>query len=1357
MPTTDLTRNVFSASGSGGALEWTEVEGGASTTFRADAQLRRGINLDLGLEALAYLDGKFRRYLAAELDAEARGTLRVRGQIQAPLNLFKESGAAVRLQARAELAAGASLSLGLSVADFLELVKKDPAMQGLPYRLFEIFLEEVTIGAGLYAKAALSAMAYANLIITGSLIATEPEKPGFNIVAEAGAGLKAGAGYRVFARVGFDDVRRFVGRTTDVLVDETIMQIGDRLPPAADQTRVLLDATRAPAKMALRTAYEIGELVSTRAPQASIAGQSMVSQRCVQIILEETQRYLLDRLLAAALEDIERGLRTLGLSQEDWDRLSEIRIRLADRLESMPADPFAWTSEVVAYWEGVVGDAVALIEELGGWADLQRMSISVLWAAAELMFAATRRMLDASVAASAANLSPTAAHAAFTGPVNSTPPASVREYINYILGRDPDTALQREDLVIFLTEDVVFRFVTWIAPDVDRYLQIFETIYGDRRQFMRKALGALGAMSFEDGGQIDATQTLAKLAAPLKTFLHTTVKQELAPAVRPHLQGRGDLSLYFDEVVLPSMAMAIDVAFDRAQRWASGNVDRDALTEALSSVLMMTMGRSLVVTSDVLVTTASDEIHRLFLELAEQADDPDGLADVLKQFSPATDREDVVETVQEVLRIGGEAFKPLPAPTRAKIRQLLYGVMGGAVSDDASSYAAALEDPMLMPNQQAMMQLAEELGKTAVQNLEDFVRELLLRVAHHVLDEIKEQIEEFQETVEQWVEDLQQAIVWWREEVARLFEVVAGLIKVVEQCLDEVAKEVQKLAGLFSQESFRASLRASIAEEIIRTAETELNKNEIYKDWIPSDVKGAARNAMRDAVYLAVDGPIAKPVWDALGALAFEVNQVITDVRGFDPNRGIGEQLRDLIVKDAEDGVRNALGPNPGIDLKFSVSWQETIVVPFTDIQHTVSIEKQINLGRIELPIDDLVKVLRAVLEPLAALDAIVQPLSTKLAAAFKAEAELVKTSEQEEQARAEAEKAEKMEALVHEGLASYLDVTIIEPSPGALYDSQVPLRIDIAGAPLSFLGRNQGEQQRVLVWLNQKVLNLDVMQATIVEPSAEITVATSNQHVSGAKFAQPSATSTPASFTRGIATARSATSAMDASPAAPVQPSSDGELAPQRGIAPLLAAHARLQVTEAQTLTTAGATPGTTPMARALARGDLVVGSGDHDHNIAAQVPEGSIQIGRQPTITDLEVFAKPPVAVLRLTGKIPLGSFIEGINSIVVAVADGTGRRVEKAASFIVSPPLFEPAPPGGLVETNEVWLPDIMVDANMRLTERHLQPQVPEAIEGALLLMPRAERAARADANVEVIKRIREEGAIESRDRIIGEGAS
>ena len=183
MPSTELDRNVLDAQFSGSASDWGQIDGQGLVQFRAGAELNRGVNLDLGLEAFANLDASFRKYVAADLTGEARGTLALKCQVQVPMNLFDEVGLAIRLQAVAELAAGASLTLGLSLRDFIALVERDPLMQGVPLRLFRIFMEEVTIGGGLYAKAALSAMAYANVVVAGSAIAPPGGKAGFNILA----------------------------------------------------------------------------------------------------------------------------------------------------------------------------------------------------------------------------------------------------------------------------------------------------------------------------------------------------------------------------------------------------------------------------------------------------------------------------------------------------------------------------------------------------------------------------------------------------------------------------------------------------------------------------------------------------------------------------------------------------------------------------------------------------------------------------------------------------------------------------------------------------------------------------------------------------------------------------------------------------------------------------------------------------------------------------------------------------------------------------------------------------------------------------------------------------------------------
>ena len=166
----------------------------------------------------------------------------MRAQIELPLNLFDEVGAAVRLQAIAELAAGVRVGVGLSLGDFLALAGENSRGGDIGLRLLRIFIEESELKIGFFAKAALSAQAYANLVVTGTAtgdrIAGIP--PGFTIAAGAGAGLEAGAGFQLFGTAKIASFSRLVARSADAVVDETVHRLAHALPNTASNARAAL-------------------------------------------------------------------------------------------------------------------------------------------------------------------------------------------------------------------------------------------------------------------------------------------------------------------------------------------------------------------------------------------------------------------------------------------------------------------------------------------------------------------------------------------------------------------------------------------------------------------------------------------------------------------------------------------------------------------------------------------------------------------------------------------------------------------------------------------------------------------------------------------------------------------------------------------------------------------------------------------------------------------------------------------------------------------------------------------------------------------------------------------------------------
>ena len=663
----DLSQPIVSAA-AGVSSPWGDaaIQGNALATF--ESELRHGGAFDLGLGAYVNLDASFQKYIAAELTGQAMAEVRLTGQAQLPMNLFDEIGLAVRLKIAAEAAAGVSLRLGLSPGEILYLVENDLRVEGLPLKLFRIFLDEVTFGGGLYAKASASAMAYINLVVSGRALQgpTQNEKPGFNFLFEMGAGLEAGAGFRFFVNAGVANFDHLVSRSVDAVVDEVVVLILNQLPPAATTEAAITRAFAAPAKIALRSAYEVGVLLGNRDQPVPVTadGAKRLALRCCQVILEESQRYLLQRIAAAALYDLENTLRQelANLAGSEWNAANDAIREFGEKLTECPSDPFATAS--LDYWTDVIPLASAALDAVSPSAPLPRKPVAVLWAAMELLNVCTARLSNPQTRAafSLAGLDPTSVQQSFQGSAVSNPGSTIRREIR---GNNTSGALQLAELIQYLADQGINLAVT-LLPDVEQYLTIFKGRIGTTVSDVAAVLlSQLGPITNDSQGNPDAQASLSALAAGLSDFLTQTVRQRLAPIVQNLSSEHPDLRLYFDEVLMPTLGLTTDLVFDRVLHWDSDPIDKSVLTEALSSSLVMLFGRSLTVTADILMTTAQAEMQGLLQELADHVDDV-GLVTVLRPVMGGANAGEVEETIAEVLRIAAEVFGPLPdADSRA--------------------------------------------------------------------------------------------------------------------------------------------------------------------------------------------------------------------------------------------------------------------------------------------------------------------------------------------------------------------------------------------------------------------------------------------------------------------------------------------------------------------------------------------------------------------------------------------------------------------------------------------------------------------------------------------------------------------
>jgi hypothetical protein len=1203
VPTIGGRQEMLSAAASYAAGEWLNAGAAVNLDVAAGATFHRGLDLNLGAEALIQLDGAVQHYFTAEVSGQAHAAARVRAQVQVPLDLFSEAGLAVRLQAVAEAAAGVSLNLGLSVGDFLALAEADPRMRGVPLLLLRVFLDELEISGGVMAKAAAAAMAYANVALTGRLLPGGVVKPGFSIMAEAGVGLKAGAGFRVQATLGIDDPRRLLRRTVDVCVDESLRSLEPVLP--AD-VRWICGPLRVPAKIALRAAYELGLALAPAGATASTEGPTL-AVRCVQVALEEVQREVLEWAVAHAAGALRVALRDTGFSDERWQACRTQRQALADRLAALPADPFEPTTDNRDYWLVLVHEAIAVATALSADRKPSARSarlLATIWSASQLLFVVVERISQANARASILGRPAAQVSEPFTDDLLE-PPDEVRTVINAEIGSAATAAVSQREAVQFLLA-VLKEALEGELPD---WADIVMMVVGPHANGPARALDVvfanLGAFVPAAPGRVSPAQTLSTIRDGLQAYVDARVERELRPALLALTGDDRALGLYADEVVLGTLRTVVRTVLGAVVRAAQGeSLSRDTVRELCSSLIMSLFGRSLVVTGDVLLDHALRGLRGELRGLADHVDDAGGVAEVLAGLT-RLDRAFVAEVIEETLLVAADTFAPFPEERRAQMRDLLYRIIDTAPTADGGDPVAALADSAFIPNGEAAVELARLLGSEIGGNLVRFIQALLTRVGGLILDELAEAIAEVGRAVAVWLLEIEDLARSAAQRVMELLDEIGRLGAALEEAGDRLLDDLSALLRRLDEHGgSRTALREAAREIAVGEALKSLRANQLYSA-LPRELRRPAEDAVDAAVRAVLQAGVFDPVLDAVADVADEVADFLDDLRGLEPGTALPEQVMELFLDRLEDAVRDVFGgSNPGLDV--------SITVPV--------VNWEIDLGRVRVPLGQLLAGLRGAARGLQGIRARVDAVAAALADAFSAEADL-RAAEAEHQLVAEQKLA--AERRVAEARLSVLDVQILRPAPGGAETGALALDLLLPGVPRSFVQpENELDAGRLFVWVNQRLL-----------------------HVEGVEVDDLDAPSPPAP----VAVAR--------------QPGGTGTYAH-----PLL--RGRFAARAAASLSTSGRGRRSASARRILARpGGQARNSGRALGTTLNRT--GSMLPGR--TLRSGELHAVLPVgtAGVRVAVPVPGAMLREGINTVVVVLAPGPAeRRLERTVTFLWSP---------------------------------------------------------------------------------------
>ena len=1252
---------ILAASANYEADDWGRVEGGGSLDVRAEAELKRGFDLELGAEALVAIDASVAKFLTADLHGQANAAARVKAQVQVPLDLFTEAGVAIRLQAIAEAAASIELAMGLKAGDFLALAEADPRMRGVGLRLLSALLAEAKISGGVRAKAAASAMAYANVALTGTLLASPGAKAGFTVAAEAGLGLKAGAGYRVFATFGLDQPNRLVRRCTDILVDEVIDRVGERLSTPTE--RALLDELRTPAKIAIRTCYELGAELG-RNPNFVGARADVVAQRCAEVALEEAQRYLLDRLADMGFSQFQAAFRALNYTEHTWDAAQPERFALADRLTAGPEDPFEPSASTLAFWTGVVNDAVSLAEALGGQRNAGQAwlePLSIMWAATQLAFVAVQRISDSGARASLFTTSADTAFPPFKNAALATAPGPVKEHICKTLR--PGAAVTEptaEDLVAFLLRRTVVDQLVQHAPAIQPVLNLVGT--AAPVDAMTTIMSHVGGFVAAGGGNVSPTQSIDLILAGLQQYVSNRLQVELDPVLRSALaDGDPELQYFVDEVILTSIGFTTNTLFQQVRNWAAGSqLDQSTLREACSAVIMNLVGRSLVVTTDVLMNKALEEMSGALRDASAALNQPRGVVDKLASLVPALDRTTIHDAVEEIFDIAADVFKPLPAEKRARIRELLYRIIDTMPAGSGADLQTQLKNDAFIPNSEAAIELALELGALIRDNFVALVTRLLELIGEAILELITAAIEFIEEQIRQWIDGLQTLL---DEAVAALLELDAAidaLERQVSASAGLVLDGTQAFLGALASPNRRSGMRNQ-GKAVVRDACIAVLEGMPLYSCLPGAGRSLVRSSLDDAIAALVDDELVDDLGDAIGAVAGGIDDFIEDARNIDPDDDVAGALVDLLVDRVEDAIRDAFGGSIRIEFIFRVRghyYGPSIDTPLGSYRPSIEIDQRFDLGEVRIDVDDVVRVIRSWARGLQVVTGAAHDLSDRLRELVDLERLLEEHELAAEDTRARRDRAERQK---RETTSAGAELRIVHPGPGGAYPGAVPVEVAIKGVPTGFLGRDPDEQARLYVFLNDVPIDVARFQVQEAIPPSSIEIRVpSFRGGTGLESVELRDGSVPVHGTRASTALERATSV-----ARIAHPSVARTIGARAGRQP--AGWSSSPRRDA-------AVSASTPEARRAQRGRT---SGVGTTTSAAPFMPGArpldsaVTPGRKPriSVTDRLVEATHPDLVLRTT--LDPKELKDGFNTVTVVITTGeAARRVTETVVFHASP---------------------------------------------------------------------------------------
>ncbi len=759
----------------------------------AEANFCHGVEVALGARASAEAQAALSVFLSAGIEGQAFAQAGANVRASLAPDLFDRFGLVVDAGAFAEAAVAGRLRIGLNIAQIKQLAE---ALLGgdVPFvpnqmalDIFGYFLDELEIGAGVWGRAAFSAMARAHLEIYGSL--ADPQKSGFVIEAGGSIGLEAGTGWDFFAVAQLKDVHRFYAKTADRITAEVVLAARQQLDPAYRPAIQLLD-------LCLPAVLQVTLVAGQTTATSLIANSDKVVEPTVRAILEQMRRFILRKFVEVAekmLVELVDDMIDLALSDQlDEAQREELREKtqaLINRLTNVES----WSLEAVTQISADLTDigAILFAEQEEFW----RQPLTIAWcglaAAHALTEAHSAFSAGAAVSVFGFGASLDLQEDDFDLP---QAPSVILDEFEAFLGARPHT-IRFGDAVDYITSTNIGPLIDVYLPDLSQLMAMveekFDVTPGD---FVSAFL--LGTV----GGDLSSSELYIKLRDLIRGAIEDEIDANLIPALKAGLGDNADARLYLEEVVEPSLAGCTNFVFAQLDELVAGNLIAtafDSFRVGLSTLVYKVLARNVIVLGNILhdhvLTALADNLALLRIEVENNprhvmVDTAVAISTILtnRTVSPKTLRQATHRLVVQLLSAGQSAFGPgiWTAQRRRMLRRLMLEAL--AVDDGNVDYHASADVIMQAmavlascnhkPNEQALLDLSGLMADVTLDQLALVVNLVAPALAEFYLIITSESVTEMDRTVRAFIDNLAGLIDdalrlmnYWASEVGRLW------------------------------------------------------------------------------------------------------------------------------------------------------------------------------------------------------------------------------------------------------------------------------------------------------------------------------------------------------------------------------------------------------------------------------------------------------------------------------------------------------------------------------------------------------------------------------------------------------------